>query len=187
MYRSQWNVRRRADATTECFIPITSANCVNSMKRFAGARRGVAFVQIDFSIWIRLSACIPYPPPSFSLVRNRCFAGHSISIMLNIEVLCIFHFRGNVQETRVPFVTARNGAGLLIALFTISFHTTRVCVLFISRGTPRKTYPCFAKLHGLSENMRRFTLVWKLLLQVTFCISATLGCNDVRSKSELSL
>lgn len=131
----------------------------------------------------------PRPPPSLSsLVRHRCFAGHSISIMLNIEVLCILPHPWNAQETRVPFVTARNGTELLIALFTISFHTTRVCVLFISRGNTQEDISMFRETpRSLAENMRRLALVWKLLLQVTFCISATLGCNDVQSKSELSL
>lgn len=181
-----------ASATTECFIPITSANCVirwNGLSMYAG---GAAFVQIDFPIPIRyhrLSAYIPCPPPSFSsLVRSRCFAGqldfHGAEHRSIMHLLLPWY----AQETRVPFVTARNGAGLLIALFAISFHTTRVCVLFLSRGnTPGRHIRVSRNSHGLAENMRRFALVRKLLLQVIFCISGTLGCNDVRSKSELSL
>jgi len=99
-----WNARRHEmmDAITECFISITSANSWNSMKRFVGGRPRAEFVQIGFPIpihYLRLSTCVLFHYIFFlSYVWNRCFADRSISIMLNIEVLRIFHFCGTRRK-----------------------------------------------------------------------------------------
>lgn len=88
------------DVITECFISITSANRVTWWNGLSVRAPGAGFVRIGFSHPGPLSPSVrvrPLSPLSFSsFVPNRCFADRSISIMLNVEVLRVFHLR----ETR---------------------------------------------------------------------------------------
>lgn len=161
------------------FYPDYKREPRNSMKWFVGARRWLDSSKSVFPSRLSPSVRV-HPLATFLLVIRSTSVFRRPLDFHHAERWSITHLPlpWNAQETRVSFVMARNDGALLIALFTISFHTTRVCVLFISRGTSRKTYPCFAKLHGFRKICDATCKFWKLLLQVTFYISETLGCND---------
>lgn len=101
-----------------------------------------------------------------------CFVGHSISIMLNVEVLRIFHFRGSVRGGRVPFVTARNGAVFAVGTLRhfLSHGRFAFARSFCTDGnTWGETYPYFhtasRNICGVSRYFRKlFTAVTSYIL-----------------------
>lgn len=139
----QWNTRRHEmmDAITKCFISITSANSWNSMKRglSVGARGWICSNRLSHpnppSLSVRVRSLSLY---FFLIIRSKPMFRRPLDFHHHAEHWSITHLPlpWNAQETRVPFVTARNDATLLIALFTISFHTdSRLCALYIAGNT----------------------------------------------------
>lgn len=130
------NAWRHDGHYNECFILITSASHVTRWNdlsvRVGGWIRPNRFSHPDpLSPSVRV-----HPLATFLLVIRSASMFRWPLDFHHAERWSITHLPlpWNAQETRVPFVTARNDAALLIVLFTISFHTTRVCVLFIFRG-----------------------------------------------------
>lgn len=158
------------------------------MIRFVGARRGLRSKSIFPSQSI-ISVC-----PRASSVRH--FLSHSFGTGVSpaTRFPSCWTLKYYASSTSVelagnsrPICYSKKQCGIADnALHYFLSHDSRLCVLYFAANI-QEGHIHVSRNSTVSENMRHFALVWKLLLQVTFCISGTLGCNDIRGKSELSL
>lgn len=141
------------DAITERFIPITSANRVTQWNDLSGVGWGSESVPQT-----RSTRSLDCPFSHRLLSRSEwCFAGRTISIALNVEILRIFRFRGGRGDIRVRFVTSKKRRDIVdsVLLYFLSHNEFAcLCAPYISRGIFRKT-SSYLWNFKISENMSK--------------------------------